>query len=159
MVLRVRAPMDWPFRMRAHVVVAGCIALLRATHSRGYSFVRRRYKSWKAVEYGVAPPLRHAHFLTYLGDTGRSAHTHATRFETHLFHFISARRRAAARHVRRSFPAAVQRRYAAKQSTETATAQGLSSGYLPTYVLNHRSIASRPRCGRQEPRRVLPACA
>ncbi len=162
MVLRVRAPMDWPFRMRAHVVVAGFTASLcrgLRTVAAIRSFVRRRYKSWKAVEYGVAPPLRHAHFLTYLGDTGRSAHTHATRFETHLFHFISARRRAAARHVRRSFPAAVQRRYAAKQSTETATAQGLSSGYLPTYVLNHRSIASRPRCGRQEPRRVLPACA
>ncbi len=48
--------------------------------------MRRRYKAWKAVEYGVAPPLRHAHFLTYLGDTGLPTHPRA-RFRTY---FISA---------------------------------------------------------------------
>ncbi len=145
--------MDWPFRMRAHVVVAGCIALLRATHSRGYSFVRRRYKSWKAVEYGVAPPLRHAHFLTYLGDTGLPTHPR-TRCRTYFISAGGGRRRG-------TCGVAFLRKYSGGTPQSKAPKRQLLRGspratYVRTY---HRSIASRPRYGRQEPRRVLPACA
>jgi hypothetical protein len=82
--------MDWPFRMRARVVVAGCIALLRAKHSRGYSFGAPQVQGveGRRVRRGAAAPP--CALPDVLGGH-RSAHT-PTRAFPHLFHFGGRRR-------------------------------------------------------------------